>query len=499
MNAKQLEQLYHDRKKIFHRYIENIKQNCKWDIYNIVNPTLITNPYASEFPKKFFNNQKVIKNKQILFLKNSFKYYLKNFYYFISYFIAFILFKIYYRKRRKNNITNIIDIFALIDNINKRGTFEENYLKDLYDVLEKYNVNYTILLRPYLVEKNPFKLINFFRIINKDHRDFIFEYEFLGFKDFIELLLLIFIYPFKALRLLQNEANDIDIIFNNCLLHDISYANFAGFTRYILGKNLANIQNIKKIYSWSEFQVIERSFNYGIRKNTDKIELIAMQFYLNYEIYFNSYVSDLDYEILSSPHRVLVNGRYYLQARKKVKYSVGVSFRYKYIFSFSGIKEEKNILLLGSYLENDTKYMIDNMDKFNNVIFKNHPAVNIKNLGKLPKNIVITEKNIYQLFETTKLVIGTASGTSVEAVACGISVIIIASQDNLTANPLVEYGKGKIWDMAFSKDEIIFLYNRLLDYRKNNKEEIKKISNWYKDNFFVEPIEQNIIKIFEIN
>ena len=224
-----------------------------------------------------------------------------------------------------------------------------------------------------------------------------------------------------------------------------------------------------------------------------------MQFYLNYEIYFNSYVSDLDYEILSSPHRVLVNGRYYLQDRKKVKYSVGVSFRYKYIFSFSGIKEEKNILLLGSYLENDTKYMIDNMDKFNNVIFKNHPAVNIKNLGKLPKNIVITEKNIYQLFETTKLVIGTASGTSVEAVACGISVIIIASQDNLTANPLVEYGKGKIWDMAFSKDEIIFLYNRLLDYRKNNKEEIKKISNWYKDNFFVEPIEQNIIKIFEIN
>ncbi|ALV23666.1 hypothetical protein CIG2463D_0051 [Campylobacter iguaniorum] len=499
MNAKQLEQLYHSRKIFFHQYIKNIKQNCKWDIYNIVNPTLITNPYASKFPKDFFNDQKTIKNTKILFLKNSFKYYLKNFYYFVSYFIAFILFKIYYRKQRKNNIINIIDIFALIDNINKGGIFEENYLKGLYNILEKYNVEYTMLLRPYLVGKNPFKLIRFFKIINNDNRDFVFEYEFLKFKDFFELCFLILLYPFKLTRLLQKEDYKLDKIFNNSLLEDITYFNFDGFARYVLGKNLANIQSIKKIYSWSEFQVVERSFNYGIRKSTSTIELIAMQFYLNYEIYFNSYVDDLDYEMLASPHKVFVNGKYYLKNRKKVKYNIGVSLRYKNIFSFSGVKEEKNILLLGSYLEDDTKYMISSVKNFDNVIFKNHPTVNIKNLGTLPKNMTIATKNIYRLFETTKIAIGTASGTSVEAVACGISVIIMASQDNLTANPLVEYGKGKIWDMAFSKDEITFLYNKLLDYRKNNKEEIKKISNWYKDNFFVEPTEENIKIIFGIN
>jgi len=110
----------------------------------------------------------------------------------------------------------------------------------------------------------------------------------------------------------------------------------------------------------------------------------------------------------------------------------------------------------------------------------------------------VVENNIYELFKDTTIVISTASGTAVEAVACGISVIIIASQDNLTSNPLVEKGKGKIWDIAFSKDDVEKLYNKLLKYRKDNIEEIKEIALWYRDNFFVEPTEENIVKAFEL-
>ncbi len=79
-----------------------------------------------------------------------------------------------------------------------------------------------------------------------------------------------------------------------------------------------------------------------------------------------------------------------------------------------------------------------------------------------------------------------------------LSVIIIASQDNLTANPLVEYGQGEIWDIAFTKYDIIRVYNELIEYRKNYMNEIKDIASWYKDNFFVEPTERNIIEVFEL-
>ncbi|WP_419770608.1 MAG: hypothetical protein ACNI3C_02110 [Candidatus Marinarcus sp.] len=499
MSSEQLDSFYHKNKKVFHNYINNIKQNSQWDIYSIINETLIKNPYTSVFVLNFFRNNTQPKNKFVVFLKSCIKLYIKSFYLIFSYFIAYILFKIYYKKQRKNKLNIIIDVFGLVDKVNKEEQFNENYLADVYEIFEKNAIQYAILLRPYQVGKNPFKLKKFFKIINEDKRDFILEYELLKLNDFIRLFGYFLIYPFKTLRLLQNENENTDISFNYSLIIDIQNVNFESFTRHILGEKLANISSLKKIYSWSEFQVIERSFNYSIRKNSDTIELIGLQFFLNYETYFNTYVDDLDYEMLSSPHKILVNGKYYLQNREKVRYDIGVSLRYKDIFLFKCIKEEKNILLLGSYIATDTMHMLKSIEAFENVIFKNHPVVDIRKLGKLSKNITVTNENIYKLFENTKLVIATASGTGVEAVSCGISVIIIASNDNLTANPLIEYGKGKIWDIAFSKDDVGILYNKLIEYRKNNIEDIKKISMWYKENFFIQPTKENIINAFDLN
>jgi len=47
----------------------------------------------------------------------------------------------------------------------------------------------------------------------------------------------------------------------------------------------------------------------------------------------------------------------------------------------------------------------------------------------------------------------------------------------------VEFGQGKIWDIAFSKNDVKRLYNSLIQYRKDDKEEIKEIASWYRDNF----------------
>ncbi|NOX16375.1 MAG: hypothetical protein GXP61_10215, partial [Epsilonproteobacteria bacterium] len=338
-------------------------------------------------------------------------------------------------------------------------------------------------------------------ILNKDNRNFLFEFELLSFKDFISILNLILVYPFKTLRLSQKKEINEDVMFNNELINDISSVEFDAFSRYMFGKNIAKFNTIKKIYSWSEFQVIERSFNYGIRTNNQHIKLIACQFYLNYETYFNTFVDDIDYDMQSSPHEVLVNGNYYILDRRKISYKNGVALRYKNIFDFDKQQDINNqlTLLMGSYITVDTKYMLESVSVFDSILFKNHPAVDIKVYGKLNKNIKIVKNDIYKLFQTTTLAIGSASGTCVEAIACGISVIIIASVNNLTANPLVEYGKGKIWDIAFSKDDIEILYNQLLEYRRNNIEEIKQIASWYKDNFFVEPIEENIVKVFELD
>lgn len=497
MTPKELYNAYQARKEQFHHYVDKLKQNTPIDFYTIINPALVKNPYVSEFPKTFFMQKVKHQNYILGFIKSLVVFYSKNIYLFVAYAISFILFKMFYHKKRDElQLETIIDVFLLVEQINKNSIFKESYFVGLYDYFEKYNQPYTILPRLYQVGKNPFKLISFFKIINHDKRNFLFEFELLGCQDFMMLFIMMFCYPWKTLKLLQTEKTLEDRIFNQSLITEIKAFNFQSLTRYILGKNIAKLTNVKQIYSWSEFQVIERSFNYAIRTQNDTIRLIACQFYLNYEIYFNSYIDDFDDVMKTSPHEILVNGKYYVLNKKKIKYRLGVSLRYKDIFTFKGIKEANNILLLGSYIEKDTRYMLDSIKGFDKVIFKNHPVVDIKKLGILPKNIIVVNENVYKLFENANLVIGTASGTSIEAVACGVSVIIVASQDNLTANSLVKYGQGKIWDIAFSKEEVFEVYDRLIHYRNENSDEIKKIALWYKENFFVEPSEKNIISVF---
>ena len=498
MTSKELYNSYERKKKQFHEYIDNVKQNSSWDIYTIINPTLIKNPYASEFPKNFFIKTTNKSNKSVSFIKYSISFYVKQIYSLLSYFIAFTIYKLFYRKSVKINNT-LINVTLLTDDVISQNKYNENYFKSLYPILDNYNYKYTFMPRLYGVKNNPFKLIKLFKIINKDKRSFLFEYEFLTILDFFKLFTMIIKYPFKTLRLIEDEKSLQDELFNQSLIQDISNMNFDAFTKYLYGEKIAGINTLKYIYSWSEFQVTERSFNYGIKTNNKTIQIIACQFFLNYETYFNTYVDDIDFNMLSAPDEVLVNGKYYIRNINKVKYRAGVSLRYKAVFEFRGIKKESNILLLGSYIESDTKYMLESVKYFENVIFKNHPAVDINKFGVLPKNITVSNDNIYKLFENAKLAIGAASGTCVEAAASGVSVIIIASQDNLTSNPLVEHGKGKIWDIAFSKDEVNFLYNKLIDFRKNNPTEIEDIASWYRDNFFIEPNEENIVKVFKLN
>ncbi len=499
MTPQELEKSYKKHKSSFHDYIDSIKKSIRVDFYSISNVTLIRNPFVTNFPKKFFSQIYKKKSKSCQFLKSSFKFYLKQFYSLFVYILSYMMYKAYYKKSKldiRNHIA--IDVFFLVDNILKENKFNENYFTNLYDVLDKKEQKYLFLPRLYGAHKNPFKLIRFFKIISNDRRNFLFEFELIDVKDFISIFVMILSYPLKTLNLLQKENSNLDILFNNELIKDIRNFGFEGFSRYIYGQNIAKKNSITKIYSWSEFQVVERCFNYGVRTNSSHIKLYGCQFYLNYEVYFNSKVDDIDFEQNTSFHEVLVNGKYYILDREWILYKKGSSLRYKNLFTFNKNTGADNILVLGSYIKADTKYMLNTISSFENILFKNHPAVNINSLGSLNSNITIVYDDIYKLFKNAQLVIGTASGTSVEAVASGISVIIIANEDGLTANPLVDYGRGKIWDIAFSKNDVKKLYNNLIEYRTNNEEEIKEIASWYKDNFFIEPTEENIVEVFEL-
>ena len=489
--------------EILHNYVSRIKQKKKNDIHSIVNTTLTINPYVTNFPKNFLFENFSKQNKAKLFLVNTIKFYIYHFLEFSKYIQTFIYCKFLYKKKYKVAQQELVlDIFVLVDSVIKDGKFNENYFPALYPILKKENIKYVFIPRLYGLSWNPFKLHHqlkdFFQVINKDTNIFLFEFELLSVKDFFQLAWLILCYPFKTLRLLVKEKKQQDISFNNHLLRDISKQQFDAFSRYIFGKNIAKISNISKIYSWSEFQVIERSFNYAVRKNSD-IKVYACQFLVNYPIYFNMHVQDIDEVNGSAPNKVLVNGSHYLLERERVDYQLGVSLRYQNIFEYQGQNVGSNIVLLGSYFIDETKKMLKLVSNFDAILFKGHPAIDVDIFrGIMGNNIKVTNENIYDLFPKTALIIGSATGSLAEAVACGVSVVVVAREHELITNPLVDMGKGKMWDIAFNMIEVEQKMKKLLEFRNKNMDEIKSIATWYKDNLFIEPSEENILKTFEL-
>jgi hypothetical protein len=214
------------------------------------------------------------------------------------------------------------------------------------------------------------------------------------------------------------------------------------------------------------------------------------------------HITDVDYELGITPHATLLSGKYNYNLSKKQEYKNGVSLRYKGIFDFSGIKKDANkIVALLTYEITESKRLLSLISDIEKVHVKIHPATKKVEFSKsMKKKWEFIDTNIYDLFSNTKIIfVASMSGTALEAVSCGVSVVIIGSDDNITANPLVNFGKGKIWDIALNKNDAKKLYNALIEYRKNNINEILKIASWYRENFFIEPTEENIVKAFELD
>jgi hypothetical protein len=486
MDARTLDEEFQKRREEYFRYINRVKKSNLSGLYSVINTTVISNPYTSDFPKEWFLKER--RNWTVFQLFLSFLiFYLK-----ISLKLAIfttqkIVFHLIWKKKGGESEI-LIDIFFLSDKILEKEKYDDSYFEGLYKVLEKRNLKYSFLPRIYKIGINPIKFIKLLLILQREDKNFVFDYELISFIDIFKILFQVSLYPFQTLLLLGKDK-----LLNYHLIRDIRNQSLEAFVRYFVGKRVAEME-FKKIVSWSEFQVIERSFNLGYLSSGGTGKIYATQTFLVYPSYLHSNIFEVDRELGYAPHSVLANGKHYL---KNSLYKTGVAFRYKSIFNFVA-EGQKKIVLMGSYIKSDTDFIIDFGREIESEIFlKLHPLYKPQDF-KIPNNFQILSGNLYDIFKTSKLIITSGSGTAVEAVAVGVSVILIASQDNLTANPLVEFGKGEIWDIVYEKEELEEKIEQLSKFREENPERVSEIANWYKDNFFVEPTEENIIKAFDL-
>ena len=331
---------------------------------------------------------------------------------------------------------------------------------------------------------------------------FLFEYELLNTLDLISIFLFIIRYPFRQFELLQHNKSEMDMHFNYEIFNCLNHTSFEAYTRYlvakrVLKKNLA----ISTIVSWQEFQNLEKTFYKAIRESNSDIFIYGCEFLVKYRAYPGMNITNIDVDMGITPNVTLLNGLYNYSSCSRHFFKTGVSLRYANLFAYLGVEQEKGMpLILLSYDINESINLLKKLTNIRKASVKIHPATLVDQFKPyINDEWIFINSDIYTQFKKTNLIfVAPMSGVALEAVACGVTVIIVASKDRVMMNPFLDYGKGKIWDVAYDQKEVETVYNDLINFRKYNSKEIGDIGKWYKDSFFIEPTEENISKAFKL-
>lgn len=492
-------------------FLTLINQTAYENIYLLSNEVLSKNAFSNNFLERFLKDETPKLPGKFTILVKLLQYYFRNF----AYFGIFLLFLLAFYVSRLRFVTNIshkelilIDTFVLIDELEKNKTYEDPYFIGLKEVLEKLGKHYAYLPVFYLT-KNPLRLFKVFKLLKKNRVPVFTEYQLLSGKDFLKIFYFILVYPMHVLAFVSTineggyEAQLLKSELIDTLTHIISFK----FSRYLQGKKISRLsyENIKLI-SWFENQAIDKNLYKGIRDGGRKIKIYGAQPFLAPKVMLNTLVDENEVRFGIVPDKIIVNGSCFVPPNTALNFIVGPSFRYKKIFTtILDEKNRKNLLILLPYYVEDARNILNLLNKIDlsvqNIIIKAHPSTPLEKFKSLiPAKATLASGVLYELFKTTKIVIGAASGTLVEAVSLGIPVISVKNVQRLDYNSLLLYGKGTIWEEVTNYAELEKTLVKFESALKNTNElnKIKRIASQYKNMFFCPPTDDNIIRAYEL-
>jgi len=162
------------------------------------------------------------------------------------------------------------------------------------------------------------------------------------------------------------------------------------------------------------------------------------------------------------------------------------------VFKYKSSKNAKEFLLLLPYIESEAKKMtqifINSLSFLVCPKIKLHPVLGKGVLSKfnLDQDIV-ADDDFYSMVSKTGVIFTSVGGAALEAISMGISIIIFKDHKEPQINPLIELGKGIIWDEASNSDELISKFSSLMQLRQDNYEKVEKLSLEYQRIFFTNP------------
>ena len=205
------------------------------------------------------------------------------------------------------------------------------------------------------------------------------------------------------------------------------------------------------------------------------------------------------------PNIIFVNGPYYKHENIDVPCKIGPSLRYKRLFETFTISPEscKKTLVLLSQFEAEARFTIDlaiRGETPEKLMFKPHPTLQLtlEQQKKIPPESGIIKGDLYDTFLKTGLVIGSASGTLVEAAAMGIPVIVASKEKDAKYTEIPDIGRGLLWETVSDVKQLQEAKIRLQDAVMYKEEERLVAIERLRSELFTRPTSVAVVEMLDL-
>jgi hypothetical protein len=490
-------------------YIDGLISKVCGDIYMLSNPVLNKNPLASKLLENYLNDEQALQSNIFFILKKLFRCYWLSVMCFAKWFLQAVAFKLgghsYSYKRRKEPIV-FVDTYFIADRILEDDCVDKHYLMDIDRLFEKNNQKFTFV--PFFYQgKNPWNFYRIAQAFKKQSNSYLTEYNLLKWRDLLSLVVYIVCYPIKVLKLANSisPSSKLSGLTKFELINTLDDITLNSYIRYRFGLQLGRKFGDIKLISWCEYQDLNKNLYKGIRAAGNQSTIYGCQFFLKPFRFVSLDIPDSDKQWGTPPDIVLVNGERDLPDSSQIEHRVGISLRYQKLFESEPIVDTSSdrILLLLSPSEEESENMMNlilsTTLKDKKVYIKSHPSKPLSDNISLPDLWQKVEGNICELFKDVSLVIVAAcSGSGVEAVASGISVIAVENPKSFLKNPLCELGQGEIWGNVFDDNGLEKKYSQLIDFREQHPDKIRQLAYEYRRLFFSKYSDEKFLDMFEL-
>jgi len=418
----------------------------------------------------------------------------------------------------------LIDTFVLNNggadegSINNDGEYKDRYYPGLMEQLTEEEKKNLFYLPTNVGFNNPIKA---FRLIRSSTSPFIIHDDYLKISDYFLALK----HPFKLLScsLVNSEFRGVDImpiLVEERVNHCSDFASLLGILYHQFPLRLKEHGvKIRMLVEWYENQVIDRGMIVGFHKHLPDTKIIGYQGYIiSKSLHLYVYPNMPEYRSKAIPDIVYVVGEGLKddlhEFCDKVVVAAGPAFRFNKLWRDRAYNPDPRLftVLVGLPIGLDDcahilKLLASTLKKFKgtNIQFwiKPHPTYGFKSIKALlpegwPREFIFQEGDFHAVVERCNLLLSNASSVSLEAIAKGVPVIIVAPQNGVVQNPIPEGISDDVWSIVYDSVELEVEIMRFKEFTTERKDFFDKLSLDVRKNYFNQVTRKNTLAFLEI-